>query len=84
MAEHGAHYPSTEIVKESNRALGINNLGPIRPVIEFPRSTSGKRIFSFQARWYNDFSWIEYSLKKDAAFCFYCGCFGTLGKLLSF
>lgn len=72
--------PFTEVVNEANRALIVNNLGPIRPLIEFPVSTSGKRTFKFQSRWYDLYSWLEYSVLKDAAFCFYCRCFGTLGK----
>lgn len=76
--------PSTEIINEANRALVVKELGPIRPVIEFPESTQGKRNFKFQARWYDIFSWLEYSLQKDAAFCFYCRCFGTLGKFIRF
>lgn len=72
--------PFTEIVSEANRDLIVNNLGPVRPLIEFPVSTSGKRTFKFQSRWYDLHSWLEYSVLKDAAFCFYCRCFGTLGK----
>lgn len=71
--------PVTEVINEANRALVINNLGAIRPVIEFPASTIGSRIFKFQSRWYNLFPWLEYSREKDAAFCFYCRCFGKLG-----
>ncbi|CAB4043130.1 Hypothetical predicted protein [Paramuricea clavata] len=73
-----ARDPFTEIVNEANRALIVNNLGPIRPLIEFPVSTSGKRTFKFQSRWYDLHSWLEYSVLKDAAFCFNCRCFGTL------
>ena len=62
--------PFMEIVNEANRAL-------IVPLIEFPVSTSGKRTFKFQSRWYELHSWLEYSVLKDAAFCFYCRCFGT-------
>ena len=70
----------TEVVNEANRTLIVNDLGPIRPLIEFPVSTSRKRTFKFQSRWYDLYSWLEYSVLKDAAFCFYCRCFGTLGK----
>ena len=69
--------PFTETVKsvnEANRALIVNNLGPVRPLIVFPISTSGKRTFKFQSRWYDLYSWPEYSVLTDAAFCFYCRC----------
>lgn len=72
--------PATEVINEANRALVINDLGPIRPVIGFPATTVGSRTFKFQSRWYNEFCWLEYSREKDAAFCYYCWCFGTLGK----
>ena len=48
--------PFTEVVNEANRDLIVNNLGPIRPLIEFPVSTSGKRTFKFQSRWYDLYS----------------------------
>ena len=62
--------PFTETVNEANQALIINNLGPVRPLIEFPVSSSGKRTFKFQSRWYDLYSWLEYFVLKDAAFCF--------------
>ncbi len=58
----------TEIVNEANRALIVNNLGPVRPLIEFPVSTSGKRTFKFQSRWYDLHSWLEYSVLEYSAF----------------
>ena len=33
----------------------------------------------FIMTWYNKFSWLEYSVKKYAAFCFYCLQFTTPG-----
>ena len=72
--------PSAEIVTESSRAFVVN-AGPVRPIIEYPRSVIGKREYKFQSRWYDEFSWLEYSVTKDAAFCFYCRCFGTQGKM---
>lgn len=31
---------------------------------------------SFSANWFRDFPWLEYSVSKDAAFCFSCRMFG--------
>ena len=31
---------------------------------------------SFQASWYDNFSWLEYSIERDAVFCFPCHFFG--------
>ena len=75
------HDPSLDVVNESNRAFIVNS-GPIKPIIDFPKSTIGNRDYKFQSRWYDEFEWLEYSVVKDAAFCFYCRCFGTLGKCI--
>uniref|UniRef100_A0A1X7SZ39 TTF-type domain-containing protein n=1 Tax=Amphimedon queenslandica TaxID=400682 RepID=A0A1X7SZ39_AMPQE len=31
---------------------------------------------SFQASWYTDYSWLEYSIERDAVYCFPCRFFG--------
>lgn len=50
--------------------------GPFQPIMTFPRRQIGSSSRSFHASWYKDFSWLEYSLVLDAAFCFVCRCFG--------
>ena len=35
-----------------------------------------KRRSSFQVSWHNEFPWIEYSIERDAVFCFPCRFFG--------
>ena len=44
----------------------------IQPSINFP-VTKDRR---FLAAWYKEYSWLEYSISKDAAFCFACRKFG--------
>jgi ribosomal protein L22 len=48
--------------------------GPYRPTVkDYPKSGKENHLRSFQPSWYNLFpSWLEYSLKKDAAFCLPC------------
>ena len=46
---------------------------PIQPDIRFP--TINHR--SFNIEWYKEFSWVEYSISKDAAYCFVCRHFST-------
>ena len=70
---------SSEIVCGANRAFVIES-GPIRPIIDFPTSEMSGRKFKFQKKWYDEHALLEYSLSKDAAFCYSCGCFGALGK----
>lgn len=36
----------------------------------------GKQNRSFNARYLKEYSWLEYSLKKNAVFCFCCRNFG--------
>ena len=73
---------SAEIMNESSRVAVVKD-GAVRPIMEYPRSVIGKREYKFQSRWYDEFSWLEYSVTNNAAFCFYCRCFGTLGKMNS-
>ncbi|KAJ1258931.1 hypothetical protein BS78_10G113900 [Paspalum vaginatum] len=43
--------------------------GPTQPRgHEFPR----KNFRAFRAQWFNDYDWLEYSVSKDASYCFYC------------
>lgn len=45
---------------------------PKQPSISFPPTKFGKVSRSFQQRWYQQWSWLEYSVQMDAAFCFAC------------
>ena len=71
--------PSCEIVNEANRAFFFET-GLKRPLIDFPQSEQARRKFKFKKKWYEEFDFLEYSISKDAAFCFVCRCFGSLGK----
>ncbi|KAJ1294689.1 hypothetical protein BS78_01G165000 [Paspalum vaginatum] len=43
--------------------------GPTQPRgHEFPC----KNFRAFRAQWFNDYDWLEYSVSKDTAYCFYC------------
>jgi hypothetical protein len=52
------------------------NLGPCQPIgHKYKRTPFGKagRLRSFHDSWFkNHGDWLEYSVDKDAAFCFYC------------
>jgi hypothetical protein len=48
-------------------------LGPCQPKGHiFPKKRIGDRQRSFQESWFKKHEWLEYSVAKDAAFCFYC------------
>ncbi|WVZ80661.1 LOW QUALITY PROTEIN: hypothetical protein U9M48_028119 [Paspalum notatum var. saurae] len=59
-------------------------LGPCRPKMkacDFPQHNSGG-MRRFQPKWFDEFKWLEYSVHKDAAYCFVCYLFkdGDHGK----
>ena len=39
---------------------------------KFPKTKHGKEWRSFLDAWYTNYDWLEYSVAKDAAFCFPC------------
>ncbi|KAJ8872770.1 hypothetical protein PR048_026386 [Dryococelus australis] len=40
--------------------------------VELTATSSDDRKMLFQSSWYDKFSWLEYSVKQDAVFCFVC------------
>lgn len=56
----------------------LNENAPNQKHLEnFPSSTFGKSLRSFKSTWYKSRPWLEYSVEKDAAFCFPCRVFGV-------
>ncbi|KAH7690448.1 Ribonuclease H-like protein [Dioscorea alata] len=48
-------------------------MGPCQLVgHNFPRKQQGKDLRSFKELWFQKFNWLEYSVEKDAAYCFCC------------
>lgn len=44
--------------------------GPTQPTSHnFPKDKDAR---SFRPHWYKEFNWLEYSVEKDRAYCFYC------------
>ena len=68
------HTPPVDIAQDKSEI-------PQQPTsIQFPireYGGSSKRRSSFQVSWYNEFPWIEYSIERDAVFCFPCRFFGV-------
>jgi hypothetical protein len=47
--------------------------GPTQPIgLKFPRKRVGNDWRQFHEKWFKEHDWLEYSVSKDAAFCFYC------------
>ncbi|PWZ41132.1 Zinc finger MYM-type protein 1 [Zea mays] len=57
-------------------------LGPCRPKMNkdvFPQHECGG-MRRFQPKWFSEFNWLEYSVAKDAAYCFVCYLFKDNNK----
>lgn len=50
--------------------------GPFQPNINKYPETKGRK---FRSTWYTDYTWLEYSIVADKAFCFPCRLFGSTG-----
>ena len=72
--------PATESRLSSADIERVLLLGPVGPKLDFLKSTFGEKSPRLQAKWYDLHDWIEYSVEKDAVFCFYCSLFGRQGK----
>ncbi|KAL5750564.1 hypothetical protein ACOSP7_025167 [Xanthoceras sorbifolium] len=54
-------------------------MGPFQPMLDkYPLTSDGKQNRSFQKSWFERFSWLEYSIEKDRAFCFPCYLFDNV------
>ena len=50
---------------------------PVQPHVKFPSTAYGTKKRSFSSDWYRKYSWLEYSVEKDAVFCYACRIFGS-------
>ena len=51
---------------------------PCQPAsIQFPVTYFSGKARSFNSEWFQQYSWLEYSAKKDAAYCYPCRLFGS-------
>ncbi|CAI6365209.1 unnamed protein product [Macrosiphum euphorbiae] len=56
--------------------LGNLATGPCRPVLNIYKQTRfGSQNRSFSSQWYKQYTWLEYSMKSNAAFCYACRMF---------
>ena len=78
---------SFHIVWGVTRVMNIDQvltLGPFRLFKDIPKTQYGEKQLRFQERWYVFHDWLEYTVEKDAIFCFPSRIFGVLGEFLSF
>lgn len=67
--------PSTSSTSIINDIASTTSSVPCQPLIHFPVSYFSGKARSFNSDWYKQYSWLEYSVQKDAAFCFPCRLF---------
>ena len=53
---------------------------PVQPHVKFPSIAYGTKKRSFSSDWYRKYSWLEYSVDKDAVFCYACRIFGSASR----
>ena len=59
-------------------APDLNEKSPSQPRLKkFPATKYGSASRSFSSTWYKGRPWLEYSVEKDAAYCFPCRVFGV-------
>ncbi|PIA41107.1 hypothetical protein AQUCO_02300127v1 [Aquilegia coerulea] len=70
LRKKNSEYPSN--VRDNVRRAYLLN-GPYQPDIEFPQTKGNEdENRKFVIDWYKEFTWIEYSIENDVAFCLYC------------
>jgi len=67
-----AHVQSNNLKYNEAFIKFSQSVGPCRPVVKFPKNADGR---SFQAHWYDNDPWLEYSPQNDAMYCFSCRVF---------
>ncbi|XP_058783170.1 uncharacterized protein LOC131657829 [Vicia villosa] len=73
------HEYAIDIQDQVRRAYILK--GPTQPDLAiFPRTQFGKSSRAFCKAWYKNYTWIECSESKDAAYCFYCFLFKPPGR----
>lgn len=75
--------PATELISSDGDIDRYLSLGPVQPKgFSWPITSilvSGKlKSLKFQEAWFEDRPWLEYSVSRDEAGCFYCRLFKPL------
>ncbi len=72
-----AHIATAPLAALDQFDLGEKDTGPKQPKLHhYPKEHFGLQKRSFQPNWFQTFAWLEYSEKKDSAYCFACRVFG--------
>ena len=69
---HTARDTSTHPSVGDNMSTMENPFHPSTDIIVPQVMKNGKRILRFQSQWFEKYSWLHYSVEKQAVLCFYC------------
>ncbi len=77
--------PSTSVPQNhaacGSETLDLNSNTPSQPILNsYPKCTFGSISQAFNAGWYRSRPWLEYSLSRDACFCFPCRKFSVANE----
>ena len=71
---------SAQMVNPPEDIAAVATSSPIQPTnIKYPVTLYSNKPRSFNPAWFKLYSWLEYSVKQDACFCFPCRMFGSSG-----
>ena len=69
-------HATTTVSTEPPSEAAVPTKSPTQPKINFPLRQFGMgRPRGFNRDWYKSYQWLEYSVERDAAFCFPCRMF---------
>ena len=67
--------PAEPTVESQQDIARTVNQSPVCPVLDYPVTMFGTKPRAFSSKWYSKYSWLEYSVKLDAIFCYACRLF---------
>jgi hypothetical protein len=71
------HHPTRSVPGPNDLSQTFND-GPTQVYMrKYPTHVIGNVSRRFNSKWYNNYSWLEYSTMTDSVYCFCCRHFGT-------
>ena len=78
---HGIDSNSLVIPVVPSDIAASQSQSPVQPILHYPVTILGGKSRSFNSHWYKKYQWLEYSIQRNAVYCFPCRFFGTCNGL---